>query len=293
MEWKSILLGVGLGVILVPVCLLIGLRLLVWFISRKLRKLGEQIQAGMTPSEITLVASDSPPLAGPIGFSSLGRYAIPQMPGVEISAWMSPDQSQWAVGYNHPARSEWWDLISMYSDGGSYSCSSLDDTGLEPDPRHRSKKHPGASLEDLLQKHLSERPRDHRGLSSEEFVPEFCRCYRETIEWRLGKGTTRQEMVRVAQLSGQVYDESTIEAAFVTHQAQEVGQLEEILRQRFLSKTSLTPGEWEKVRDQLVFVHDRTSSELRQQAQERGQLLGTLEEPVACQVYALPEEVEA
>lgn len=44
MEWKSIFLGVGIGVLLMPVLFLIGLRLFLWLVARKLRSVVKNIE---------------------------------------------------------------------------------------------------------------------------------------------------------------------------------------------------------------------------------------------------------
>jgi hypothetical protein len=44
MEWKSILLGVGIGVLLMPVLFLVGLRLFLWLVARKLRSVVKKIE---------------------------------------------------------------------------------------------------------------------------------------------------------------------------------------------------------------------------------------------------------
>lgn len=75
--------------------------------------------------------------------------------------------------------------------------------------------------------------------------------------------------------------------------------LHERLCQAFLKKTSLTSQEWAEVRDDLLFVHDGLNSDdllamgfsaaagttAREQARGQRQLLGTLSEPVAADVY--------
>ncbi len=75
--------------------------------------------------------------------------------------------------------------------------------------------------------------------------------------------------------------------------------LHERLCEAFLEKTSLTSQEWAEVRDDLLFVHDGLNSDdllamgfslssgstAREQARGQRQLLGTLSEPVAADVY--------
>lgn len=81
--------------------------------------------------------------------------------------------------------------------------------------------------------------------------------------------------------------------------------LQQQLQENFLAKTSLSPQEWEQVRDRVAFVHDGLDEEellslgfsqlaptgtARERVKGRGTYLGSLQQPVEADVYVIDED---
>lgn len=306
MEWKWVLLAFGLGLCLLP----LGFLLLFLYLKRRFAALLSQVS---TPHEIQLQPLDKPQWKSDqlgadsatlvqMGFRSLGAYAIPQMPGVQLSAWIHQSDGMYGVLYDHPAAGCWCDITSFYADDVGCTHSSAPESGLDPYPKSLGRKLPGESVAQVVEAHRRERPPGWIPLQSEGFVSLFQDRYRAEMEWRAGKGTSREEIARVAKLQGKEYDPEVLDQAFEVEQQRNRELLEEALRQQFLETTSLSAAEWKKVEDQLVFVYDRLTpeqmSQLSFEPQPQGtprnwarasghRYLGSVEQPVEADVYAI------
>lgn len=314
MEWQTLLLGVGLGMVLLPIALFFLFRLALWLIMRKLKRVAAQLASSMTPPmEIKLqpmakVSWNNPAVESQgltlqaLGFSTVGAFEVAGIAGTRLSAWLNSSEKCYGVVYEHPQAGSWCDIVSMYEDGTSCTHSSAPDTGLEQNPKHPNTKLPEQPIETLTRQHYRERKDGARRLFANDFSGDFERCYAECMAWRAQKGTSREEIIQIARLSGESYRPEVIEQALVAQNIQEQAQLQDLLRAQFLKKTSLSPAEWEEVRDRLIFIHDgMDEDELedldglledgtpRQRAKGLANYLGSLSEPVECDVYALPE----
>jgi hypothetical protein len=320
MEWKTLIVGVGIGVLLMPLMLFLLLKVGLWMLKRKLTQFANSISSALTPPlEISLRPLNPVRWADPRveptgaqlqaqGFRSIGAYAIKELKGTNISAWIHPEEKVYGVVYEHPQVGVWCDVVSQYEDGTSCTHSSAPDSGLDQDPRNPNYKLPAQSPEVLLQAHLQTRPPHPTSLHASGFEADFVRAYRETMEWRISRGTTQAEISQVAALMGQTFEPQVLEQGFQMQQIQERAQLDELLRKHFLQKTSISAAEWDKISDRVVFVHDGLSEDEleelgfgdlpeegtpRDRAREsNARHLGTLQQPVEADVYVLPEEDE-
>lgn len=304
MDWTTLLLGIFLGVLLLPLALALVFRLFLWWFMRRVRRVAQTLaQTLLPPMEIELeplhpvtwhlpeVESLGMSLQSQ-GFSSIGAFQIKNQPGTRLSGWLDSAHQTYGIIYEHPQVGCWCDLVSLYPDGSSYTTSSSQETGLDHPPQHPQEKSPGSYPDQLQEIHLQNRPPQARSLCAEDFASSFQRCYAESMLWRAHRGTRRQEIVEFAQLQGETVEAETTEKL----------ALQEQLAQHFLSKTSLSPGEWEEVKDRLVFVYDEMEDDelrayglnpqpgqtnAREKVRGQGQFLGTLHQPVEADVYAL------
>jgi len=315
MEWQTLLLGMVLGILLLPIGLYFLFRLALWLIVRKLQRVAAHLTSSMTPPmEIKLqpmanVAWNNPAVESQgltlqaLGFSTVGAFEVAGIAGTRLSAWLNSSEKCYGVVYEHPHAGSWCDIVSMYEDGSSCTHSSAQDTGLEQNPNHPNTKLPEQPIETLTSQHFRDRKDGARRLFANDFASDFERCYAEAMAWRVAKGTSREEIIEIARLSGESYDPEVIEQALEVQKLQEQAGLQELLRAQFLKKTSLSPAEWEEVRDRLIFIHDGMGEDEledldgllegdtpRERAKGLANYLGSLSQPVECDVYALPEE---
>lgn len=315
MDYKSLAVGVGIGILALPVMLALGIKLILFLVKRKVRQLIEQNpNLGGVPNPIQIHLNKvrdvkwSQPEIDPqallfqdMGLNSIGAYSIQEMPGVQFSAWYCPEDHYYGIIYDHPSVGTWIDICSRYQDGSSYTTSSVRETGLEHCPKHPNKKYPGLDLGQLVQHHIKERPLSPESLNAGRFQNDFERSYRETREWRMTRGTTPDEVRAVAVYSGASYSEDVITMGFENYRSNEMRDLQEVLKANFLAKDPLSAKRWTD--KQLVFIHDGLTDEMleeleftelgagetpRERAKDGSRrCLGTVSEPIEADVYSL------
>jgi hypothetical protein len=299
---------------------------------------GAMTAAGsMTPSRISLATEDEPEwededavhaLADELpklGFKDAGTFAVEEIPGLKLWAWVDPPGGLYSVVYEHPVAGVWMDYVTYYQDGTSLTGSNSTRGGrLDQRPGHAKLYAPGADARTLHQRMVSERPGGPRKTpSAAEFPAAFEKAYADEMAWRDSRGgPTEREVRAVAAMSGDDYDDGVIEATRQLMQRQALDRLGETLRERFLEESAMPAAEWERVRDRVVIVHDRLTPEMladavnelseeevdpsdfpeeapprRSFASYNDQLppgrrfrkLGTLKEPLEAEVYCAPE----
>src|SRR5262245_54529863 len=84
-----------------------------------------------TPARLHLRRVESPGWTNPtaaqpqtaqlqeLGFESSGAYLTDGMPGLRMAAYANPDQSTYALVYEHPQAGVFADLVTFYADGTS------------------------------------------------------------------------------------------------------------------------------------------------------------------------------
>ncbi len=315
MDYKSLAIGVGIGILALPVMLALGIKLMIYLFKRKVRQLIQQNpNLGGVPNPLSINLTKLAEvkwaqseidgqalLFQDMGLNSVGAFAINEMPGVQFSAWYCPEDHYYGTIYDHPTEGTWIDICSQYQDGSTYTTSSVRETGLDQCPRHTNKKYPGSDLSRLVQNHINERPLNPQALSNGRFQSDFERSYRETREWRMTRGATHEEVQAVAVYSGANYGANVIDVGMTDDRLKEMSELQEDLKENFLKKDPLAAGRWQSKR--LVFVHDQLNQEMleelglgdlppgdtpRQRAKDgTHRCLATVSEPLEADVYAL------
>ena len=179
------------------------------FVASTLKK----VKTPRLTMQITLVRTDTPVAPDPIGFAVLGHFSCPEIGGLRLSAWWSDEHCLSAIAYQHPARGIWWDAVSYYPEGVTVTCSSMAGTGLDQDPRHPNLHFPGLALAQLVQESLQIRPAGFLPIKEDQFALAFCRSYADSMEWRVRRGTTAEEIKRVAAARGVTYSEEVLALA--------------------------------------------------------------------------------
>ncbi len=204
------------------------------------------------------------PLPG-LGFEDAGLYAFREMRGIRLHAWVNPDQSAYAVVYEHPVAGAWMDFVSRYDDGTSITFTNTSQGGgLDHQPGHSIERRPGLDPQTLYREFLEARPpRPAIPVRAGDFVADFEKAYADEMNWRDGRGgPTEREIRAIAAESGYEDDDALVGATREPMREQALADLEATLRQQFSRETSLSVAEWERVRDRLVIVHDRLTPEM-------------------------------
>jgi hypothetical protein len=265
-----------LGLLCFLVLLIVaGILLFVSRLRRGLQELSEMGQAGGTPARLHLTPAVSLPwrdaataekLRGPLGelgFQPAGLYSGNEIPGLLLDTHAHVEQGAYAVVYEHPQAGVWVDLFSRYVDGTSITyTTTAHGRELDQRPGHGKVCAPELETEALWRRFLAERPQ--RPLAShtpEGFAAEFESSYAEAMDWRNARGYTEEEVRRTLEAGGNQPSPEEVEQVRQQMNSQAREALDEVLREQFLGYTTIPAAEWEKVRERVVFVHDRIPAE--------------------------------
>jgi len=135
-----------------------------------------------------------------LGFELVGSYRIAKAPTYVEFYVNSENNVSGTISYVTMQNVGMYvDMTTRYDDGLVFSVVAKEAAGLDPHPKRKSVRLPRtASLEEVFQKMLSERPPDAiLEMNRETVVPSFKRSWREYVEWRRERGTTAEEYKRI------------------------------------------------------------------------------------------------
>jgi len=103
-----------------------------------------------------------------------------------------------------------------------------------------------------------------------EFREVFERAYADEMDWRLSRGgATEEEIRRMALASGEEYSDEQIAATLELQRWEAIESLNTALRKRFAEETTMSVAEWDRISDELLFIHDDLSAdELRDMVED-------------------------
>jgi hypothetical protein len=243
---------------------------------RNLEGIAKTLAAGNTPARVHLrpmavpswenleaVEAQVEPLSA-LGFVQGGSYQVDEMEGLAIQAWFNAERGVTAVVYEHPVAGVWTDMVTRYQDGTIATFANTGQgSGVDHAPGHVVERFPGIGSAELFERFLADRPdRPWVTPSPDAFVDAFEKAYADEMDWRNSRGgATEDEIRRIAQLSGETYDEEVVQATRRMAEARAAVQLDEAIRERFLAEATMSAAEWEAVRDRVVVVHDRMTQD--------------------------------
>jgi hypothetical protein len=256
------------------IVLVVGVILVIrWKLKQFVKGLeGLTTDAMSTPSRIHLVPESNLVWKDPtgarqlqddfrtLGFTDTGSYTVPELSALRLHALSKAEDSAYAVVYEHDAAGVWIDIVTRYEDGTSVTYSTARQGGeLDQRPGHSCTRDPEASPSALYQRFLAERPqRAMETVGPDEFVQKFEQAYADSMDWRNARGGPTEEEIRaIAAASGEEYTEEMVQAIKEQKRAEAMEGLREAIQERFLKESTLSAGEWEEVRDRLIFVHDK------------------------------------
>jgi hypothetical protein len=133
------------------------------------------------------------------GFTRVGLFDVPEMPGVDICQLVNVNTSAYANLYSHPKAGKWLELVTRYDDGVFCSFSTKVARGLDHRPGDIHVNAPGSDPGSLYDRMLGERPQGAMvPLTAEEVPRLFEKGYREIAFWRKHKGLSPEEVAKVA-----------------------------------------------------------------------------------------------
>lgn len=274
-----------LGIILLAIVAAVGVALLIlaWKVRSgigKLKRFAEEMthaappvapprihlvslegEAWTDPAEVDRLADPLPAL----GFDPVGVYAVEEMAGLTVAAWVHPERRVTAVVYEHPQAGVWLDLVTRYRDGRRLTyANTKTGSGVDHAPGHIVERYPGLGTVELFHRHVAQRDDgEFEPVSAVAFVERFEHAYADEMDWRNARGGTSIEEIRaIAEAMGQSCDESVLTAVRTVEARRAAEALNETLLERFLAESSLSAGEWERLRERVVVIHDRTTEDM-------------------------------
>jgi len=284
MTITTMLIAVGVGFL---VCLL-SLWMLVrfglpWWLRRKAGASADHTDVGTLAARITLSPlpanatwqqADTASVIRQIveeGFIQAGRFAVPQMPGIQLWAGWHPQDGFAAVVYDHPKMPPMFDLCRFYADRTSCTVTS--------NPRHNPANVPPGNISvadagftpATAMTALREQPLTGTSLPVDagNFAAIYIEAYARSMDHILSRpppdaAQMQQIGQQMAELAGEpapVLDEVQMERAVRIQQAVRQDALEQAILDRFLESGQIDARSWERLRDDTVVVHDLLSRE--------------------------------
>ena len=192
-----------------------------------------------------------------LGFQHIGDFESDA--GFAIGAFDLADRKSYAVIYEHYAAGVWADIGRHYTDGTTWTYTTLKEHGMDAMPGNVIKFLPEMPIVDLAKLFWSESPCDNMVLVPRvDFAKFFQQLYADEMNWNMKRGgPTEREIRRVSELSGEECTPETIRS---------IQDAWEIAISNFLSECAITQCNREtnvsradaEYREHRIFaVHDR------------------------------------
>jgi hypothetical protein len=270
----QILGGLCLLVMVVTAAIIVGFLVLRKRLGSALEGLADMRYA-VTPPRLHLVRYDHPAWKDPatvtrhveglraLGFQEAGTFGTEEMDFVRVHALAHPEQCIYAVVYEHDKAGIFMDLVTSYEDGTALTyTTTTEGEQLDQRPGHGKVRIPDGDAAELYGRLVAERPqRPMKPAPVEGFPAAFEKAYADAMDWRGARGYSEDEIRRLAEASGQEATDEVVAAVRAQMEAQAAAGLQEGLKERYLEQTSMSAAEWERVRERVVFIHDRLNAE--------------------------------
>ena len=204
-----------------------------------------------------------------VGYRRIGDYDVREMEEVRIRAFSHDATGFFAVLYDHNAAGVFADVFRDFSDGTSVTISTAPETGMDR-PTHAPLfrieqdicEEGGAQI---LHDRLAHEAigREAYATRPEEFAHMFSEFYAQEMDWRIARGgVTRQEIERVAEVSGQPEpSDAQVEMIQGLWNCAICSFLDEEVQRIWLAESNLGAVEWESMRERITVVHEHLKGE--------------------------------
>jgi len=205
-------------------------------------------------------------LAGPLvesGFVEAGSFQVMTNAFVKMRAFSHPMHRIYSVIYEVSPIGVWLDLVTRHSDGTTLTYATVRSPGMRRPPGKPAVYLPGLGARELLDRFLANRPDQERlPTPPEEFAATLQRAHAEEMDWHAEReGPSEEEIRAIAENDGTEVDDAMIRGVQEGWRSHFSEYWEERLRQSYLASPDVSAAEWEKIRDRLVFIHDRLGTE--------------------------------
>lgn len=195
------------------------------------------------------------------GFQRGGLFHLGELGGV-CRALFHPERKVDAVVYDHPLLNVWIEYGLIQPDGSSISFSNCQQTsGLDKPPGRDSRFFPGEQIAALWERfRLAIQGQPTPDSRAEGFQERFETSYAQEMQWRIDRGgVTEEEVRRCVEMGGGEFTDEHCQMVQQTWQMRISQHIDEELRSAFTEGATMSVAQYEKARDHLVFIHDRTA----------------------------------
>ncbi|MDB6058442.1 MAG: hypothetical protein JWO95_2286 [Verrucomicrobiales bacterium] len=199
-----------------------------------------------------------------LGFEKIGAFTVPEMPGMQMLAFVHPTERLYAAIYDYPAIGHAFDINCIFEDGAGLSASSKG-TGKNLDERPF---HPilwvgddcVATVLNAFKQHPQPAPRVP--VTADQFVAQFERDHAAGMNWRMKKGgVSREEIRRHIVAKGEPVDEETVEAIYKNRREAHILELQKACLAQYLDDEQLLAAEWERIQDRTFAIAETLEPE--------------------------------
>jgi hypothetical protein len=258
--------------------LVLAVMVLFWYFKRKISKAIKGMGMGLMsvadqPVRLTLkpASSHHAPTAGSpfvekcdavrgLGFESAGLHAMEENPGALIHGFVHEANGCYAAVCSIPGVGAWIDVVTRYTDGRIVTHTDVKATGLDRPEFATTVNMKDAEPGEIVKRHLSERPQGPRHPAMKEmFKTDFEAEYARSMDWRMARGVSQEEVKRVAELSGEPVTAEALSTATMMSQSTLEDKLDELIRNQYLRGSGVSAADWEEVRDRIIVIRANSS----------------------------------
>ncbi len=200
------------------------------------------------------------------GFQRGGLYNLGELGGV-CRALFHAERKVDAVVYDHPLLNVWVEYCAMFPDDTSIAYSNCQQaSGLDRPPGRETRSFAGEQIAALWERfRLAIKGRPTPNATADDFQQRFESAYAQEMQWRIDRGgVTEEEVRRCVEMAGGEFTEDHCEMVQQTWHFRIAQHIDEELRAAFAEGSTMSIAQYEKARDNLVFIHDRTAPMLMQ-----------------------------
>lgn len=201
------------------------------------------------------------------GYVEVGSFIVPEMPGLNLLAFMKVDSGLIAIVYEKAGLGVWFDLVLYCKDGTSLTLATMGKGAeLRHRPGHDKIRFKGAGPSELfkvIEEKLQVLSPAKLECSKEEFVRRFEKAYAEELDWRNSTGGVSEEELRaVAKSNAQTVSDEAFAELAQTYKLRAASQLLESFGEKYCEKNSLSAEQWINLNPKILFVYDNLPLDL-------------------------------
>lgn len=191
-----------------------------------------------------------------LGFERRSAYVIPELQAMELQAFAKAPCLA-CLGH-HTVAGTWFEMIAEDEEGRIYSVSNVNMGGeIDTDPNNvKIILNPSASPEQI-DRAMAEAIRDAAcvDLSRRDFREQYEQGYKKEMGWKMGQGgITYEEVRKVAENSGEAYDDETLEEAFLEAKENELQQWHDAAIHEFLAAQDIDEAQFYEQEERHLIV---------------------------------------